>query len=165
MTLLAAAIAIAAIVVGCGGGGDSSSSSGGESDGSGSIKTSLLSKPVFIKKASEACRKKRTGLIQRIIEYQASHEVKGAPEGALIAKAIKAVQIPTVESEMEAIRALGAPSGDEAEIEAILAAHQAAIDELRKAKQINDYEEVEKYFADATKKLEAYGFKACANGG
>jgi hypothetical protein len=53
------------------------------------------------------------------------------PPPAEVRRAIVGVVIPALEAEVRAIRALGAPAGDEAEVEAIIAATEAGIDEIR----------------------------------
>lgn len=158
MSLLAAAVAIVAIGVGCGGSDDPNSGS----EATETIATSSLSKAAFIKQAREACLREGKGLIGEATAYRREHESEDLPEGVQLANMVKAVILPTVEAQIAAVRELGAPAGDEKEIEALLAAQQAAVDTVRELKSAESLEVVESRFAGAAKKLEAYGFTGCA---
>ncbi len=50
---------------------------------------------------------------------------------AEVKRVVLGVAIPALEAEVRAIRALGAPAGDEREVEAIVAATEDGIDEIR----------------------------------
>ena len=53
------------------------------------------------------------------------------PPPAEVKRVVLGVAIPALEAEVRAIRALGAPKGDEREVEAIVAATEDGIDEIR----------------------------------
>ncbi len=159
MTILAAAIASTAIVAGCGDNEDSSSAS---QSGDRTIATSSLDKEAYIKKAEAACEREGKGAIGELESYLNKHSQDGLPQDKLLANAFKATLLPLVEAQIAAIRKLGAPAGDEEEIEALLAAQQEAVDEAQKAKNLNSTGDFEKHFIEATKEFESYGFGACA---
>ena len=164
-TLLLVAVAIASLAAGCGGGSESSSSTGA-SDGS-TIATSSLSKDEFIKQASEACKQARKNLLERVLAYTQQHESKGqtrSAESETFAGSIKAVLLPTIEKEMAEIRQLGAPSGDEGEVEAFLVAEQKAVDSVARLKRIVSRFQFERYFTESAKLFREYGLDGCANG-
>lgn len=161
--LLTAIVLVATVAVGCG--DDEPSSGNGESAGGGAaVTTSSLSHDEFVKQASAACSRERKGLIGEVNAYLTKHDSKGMPETVLFANMIKSVMVPTIEAETEAMRELGAPEGDEEEIEAILASQQEAIDEVKGLKNVKGIEDVEVHFKDVGKELRDYGFTACTNG-
>jgi hypothetical protein len=161
MTLLAASIAIVAMIAGCGGDDSTASNSQSTSDAVVAVTTSSLSKPEFIKKASAACREEKKGLVGEASAYLNKHSSTGLPNGTVIAHMAQAVLVPTIEAEMVAIRKLGAPAGDEEQVETMLGAQQKALDEVAELKEAKSLEAVLAKFADAAKQLEAYGFTAC----
>lgn len=169
-----AALLVAA--VGCGGDDDSqstaaSAASKGASNGSspesgtdesgstdgGSIKTSSLSQEEFAMQASAKCRRNRTGQLEEISAF-----IKEDPKQNETVKVIfEEVLRPKIAAELEIIRSLGAPEGDEEEIEAILAAQESAVEEVRQLPEPESFEELEPYFEDATEMMREYGFTAC----
>jgi hypothetical protein len=159
--LLACAAAVAAIAAGCGG-SDSSASSGDEV----TVTTSSLSKDEFIKQASAACTRARKNITNESISYLQQHEAKGdsrADEAASFAKMVKVVIVPIIENEIAEIQKLGAPSGDEDEIEAFLSSEQKGMKEVAKLGHIVSRFQLERYFAPSAKIGRAYGIEACVN--
>jgi ethanolamine utilization protein EutP (predicted NTPase) len=152
--LLIAGIAIVAALAGCGGGDDSG--------GTESVTTSSLSKAQFIKKASAACRQERRGLVAEASAYLGKHSSDG-PRPVVIADMGKAVMAPTVEAEVAAVRKLGAPAGDEEEVEAMLAADEKGIEEVKDLKEAKSIYQVVRHFYAASELFKAYGFSACTN--
>jgi hypothetical protein len=158
--LIVAALALA--VGGCGG----SDEEGSASAGGVTIKTSSLSEEEFAEKVSAACSHLKENNLEKVLIYLQSHEKKNqtrADENILFASMTKVVVIPTIEKEMAAIRKLGAPSGDEEEIEAFLASEQQAIDAVTKLKSIVSRFQLERYFAESAKLAREYGIDGCAN--
>lgn len=186
-TLLAAAFAIVVLALGCGGDDDSGSAGSaangagageggtaqGEDQGGGSnsrdsgeegeaLTTSSLDKREFVKRASDACSREREDLIEEVEAFAKKHGEKDIPEDVLFTRMARQVMLPTIESEIDAVRKLGAPEGEEEEVEAILAAQQEAVEEAR-GQKASSYEDVEEHFVDATELYKAYGFTACMN--
>lgn len=181
--LLVALVALAAIVGGCGDDSDSDSATSanetGADSGAGSrsdsgsdssgpegaqdegaeVTTSSLSREEFVKRASAACQKER----EKILAETAAFVKRLGTEEIPVTRVVRSVQLPKIEAEIEIIRSLGAPEGDEEEIEEILAAQEVAVEEVRGVEQIKTFNEVEKYFADATEMFRDYGFTACTN--
>lgn len=124
ISLLAAVAAIALIGAGCGGGSDSTE---------GTESTSSLSKVEFVKKGNTICAENekeiQTGIEKFVKEHKLS-EKKQPSEGEL--KELSEVLLPIVESQIDEIRALGSPSGDEKEVEAILSAAEKGVEEVEK---------------------------------
>jgi hypothetical protein len=160
--LLLAAIAIAAMVAGCGGSGDSAGSGSGAT-----VTTSSLSKGEFVAQASKACQRLRKNLLGRVLAYTQQHESKDpsrAEETALFAGMTKVVLLPTIRKELVALRRLGAPAGEEGEVEALIASEQNAVDSIAKLKHIVSRFEIERYFVESAKLFREYGLAGCANG-
>jgi hypothetical protein len=160
--LIAAALALLAFAGGCGGSSDEGSSTGTATGLA--IKTSSLDKAEFIEQAGKACGQARKELIDRLTAYDRRQNSKNAEKEGGLAGLTKAVVIPTVKTEIAAIRKLGAPAGDEGEIEAFLAAEQEAVDSLAKLRHIVSRIEMERHFVKSAEIARAYGLDACANG-
>lgn len=138
MMLLVVATAIAAIVAGCGGGGDEATT----------VTTSSLSKPAFVKEAEAVCEKARGKII-------ASSQT--LPEG------ISSTIVPALEGMVGEIRELGAPSGDEREVEAFLETMQQESEALtEKQASISSFPEVEEEFKTSGGLAQKYGMPKCA---
>ena len=158
MTILAAVIAIGAIGVGCGGDESTSAEAGGDSGG-----TSSSSKAEFIKQASAACADQRKNTLSRIAAYSEKHQSEGLSEAELGQRAIRVVILSTIAGEIDALKQLDAPSGDEQEIEGIMAAQEKALDEAR-ARAHKSYDDIEDYFVKASAELTDYGLPECSKG-
>lgn len=159
--LLICAVAVGALVAGCGGDDGSASSGSGAT-----VTTSSLSKDEFVKQASAACTRARKNITNESLGYLQQHEAKGdsrADEAASFASMVKVVILPIIENEIAEIEKLGAPSGDEDEIEAFLASEQKGMDEVAKLSRIVSRFQLERYFAPSAKIGRAYGLEACVN--
>lgn len=148
---LTALLALALLAAGCGSSSSDSTSSGG----------STLSRTQFVKRANAICTKERESVPTRVAAYE-----KKAPAGLSPAEAqaagVQAVLLPTFESEVTAIRALGAPAGDEQTVDAILSAQSEAIEVVAAKKDINPEEGgFEHYFDQADNLMRAYGLNGC----
>lgn len=93
--------------------------------------------------------------------YVAKQTAEGQPRPEAIAEMGKAVMAPTIEREIAAIRRLGAPAGDEEEIEAILETEEEEIKQLTEAKTVF---QLVKRFSESSDMFKEYGFSACTNG-
>jgi hypothetical protein len=162
--LVAAAIAVALIVVGCGGDDDSDTGSAKAETGEVAVTTSSLSKPAFIKEASAICAREGKGTIRQASVYLSKHGSDGLPEGVLFANMVKKVMLPSIQAQIDEISKLGAPAGDEEQVEALLTAQQQAVDEVEQLKSVKSIEAVEQYFKKASPKYYDYGFSACVYG-
>jgi hypothetical protein len=109
------------VLAGCG---------GGESDDGGypAGVSRPLAKVEFIAEADRICHSTNTR-----IEAAADDLVAGPrdPRPAEVRRVVIGVAIPALEAEVRAIRALGVPTGDEREIEAIVAATERGIAQIR----------------------------------
>jgi hypothetical protein len=102
--------------------------------------TTGISKAEFVRKATEVCLKGNARIgraIHDILKRRArlAHtrgESAGPPTSAEIAKLGK-VAIPTIQRELDQIRALGAAPGAEHKINALIDEEQSAVDKVRAA--------------------------------
>jgi hypothetical protein len=100
--------ALVVVISGCG---------GGDSTASGQA----LPKAQFIKRASSICENSEGEQLQMMFAYAKKHP--GAEEEEMV----KPAALPPLEQELEDIKSLGAPEGDEAEIDAWLKEFEATI--------------------------------------
>jgi hypothetical protein len=112
---------MALVAVGCGGGDESTT-------GYPAGVSRPLAKVEFLAEADRICHSTNAR-----IEAVADDLVAGRqdPPPAEVRQAVLGVAIPALETEVRAIRALGAPAGDSREVEAIVAATERGIGEIR----------------------------------
>jgi hypothetical protein len=156
------AVALIALA-GCGG------SSQGSSGDQVSVEASSLSKAEFIEESDKICKELQRQYRQ---EFEAkaqdvSEELSKAPQGAQEKLATEAqatlvddILAPSYERLVDQIGSLGAPSGDEEQVTAILRSIQLTIDELRAepTKIADNLTPFEK----ASRLATAYGLDGCA---
>lgn len=166
--LLFAAIAVVLAIAGCGGGGDSGSSestaSGAETTSSGKpVQSGDLSKDEFVKQADAICEEGKKQSLEKMSAYMQQHGASGEPTPELVVEAVKAVFIPEVQSQIDEIRALGAPQGDEAKIEAFLDAMEAGAKEAGEA-TVSSSTQFGHSFKHSADLAREYGLDGCAYG-
>jgi hypothetical protein len=168
---LAIAAAVALGVAGCGGG--SSNSTSAESTGStttaagGGKQTKThspsLSKEEFVEKADAICTRGKTKGLEAMGVYAKEHQgTAGQSKAEVIGEAVQKVFLPSVQSQVDQIRALGAPAGEEQEVEAILAALEEAVEEASQGAPSSA--RFAKSFASAGALAREYGLTACVYG-
>jgi hypothetical protein len=152
---IAAIVAIAIGVAGCGGGGD---------DGS-EISTSSLSKAEFTRKAEAICVKgqkqveRNFGAFAKKTDFNL-RQVSQNPTKAQVNGLVNSVLIPAIKQEIAAIRALGAPQGDEDQIEAMLEANEEGIATAEDLPR-EVLEKTEVAFGVASRLAKEYGLALC----
>lgn len=151
--LLTALAATTAMVIGCG----DDATSGSE----GTLPTSSLSKDDYLQQANAVCRSKKRNYNKEIETVLRRVSAEARSEVTIVLKAVKAVLLPINEAQLMALRKLGAPGGDEDEIEAALDAQQEAIGDIRATDRLRSTDEPVERFADATAMLKDYGLKEC----
>jgi hypothetical protein len=126
MKTLAAILVAGTLVLaasGCGGGSaDNTSTAAGTT-----VTTSSRSHAEFAKLANGICKRARVHLIFEMGEYLKRHEGEGKKK-LTVQDAFRVVAIPKFPRQIEEIRSLGAPKGDEQQIEAFLSAMQQTVD-------------------------------------
>jgi hypothetical protein len=145
---VAAILIVGLVLVACGSSNDNST-------------TTALSKAAFLKQGNAICKKGN----QQI--NQAAHKQfpKGSkPTKADFTKFTTDTAIPNVQTQIDGIKALGAPTGDEAKVNAITAAAQAGLDKTKKDPSLFTSNKGDP-FAQANKLATAYGLTVCGSGG
>jgi len=140
--LLGLAAVTALVVAGCGGGGDDSTS------------TSSLAKPAWIAKADAICQQGNQEIEQAANEQFGKQNQE--PTDAQIQQFTNESVVPSVQRQIDEIRDLGAPSGDEDQVNKILDTVQADIDKAKSATTLPDDP-----FADGNALATQYGLKVC----
>jgi hypothetical protein len=144
-TALAAMLVLVLVAAGCGSSSKSSS-------------TSSISKAEFLKKGNAICRKGDQQINQGA--RKVFPKSKGKPSQAQMTKFAKGTLIPSVQSQIDGIKSLGAPKGDEAKVKAIVTGAQAALDKGKKNPAILVSNKQDP-FAKTNKLAHAYGLTAC----
>jgi ABC-type lipoprotein release transport system permease subunit len=133
------ALVAALVAAGCGGGGDDSS-------------TSSLTKSEWIAKADAICQQGNQ-TINQAAQQQFGNQ---RPTAAEVQQFATGTALPNTQEQVDKIKALGAPSGDEDQVNKILDTVQADID---KAKSAGDIEN--STFSDGNALAKQYGLKVC----
>jgi hypothetical protein len=152
IALLAGACALALFAAGCGGGDDTST-------------TASLTKAQFIKKADGICESAEGKLNGEFESFAEKHNLseKQPPNHKEAEEAATTILIPSIEGQVQDIRALGAPEGDEGQVDELLTAVEDALDTAREDPAEFIESEGEGEFAAANKKAREYGLKACGS--
>jgi hypothetical protein len=146
LTVLAVLVALAALVVGCGGGDDSET-------------TETLTKAEFIKQGDQICEKANEASEDEAEEFAKENDFTlEKASKAQIEEAVGEVLVPNLNGQVEDLRALGAPEGDEDQIEEILVSLEGAADEIEGDPGLI-FEG--KTLEEPSKLAEDYGFEVC----
>lgn len=161
---VAAAVALLSLAAGCGGGNNDGSNEGNEKSGqtTATQTTAVLSKAAFIKKADSVCSEADKRTSEEFAAYIKENKIPSGqtPSSAQYAEIATTILIPALHRQVDEIRSLGAPAGDEARIESFL----RAVDVATKQAEEEPTEAVKvprKLLADADKIIAGYGFKVC----
>jgi hypothetical protein len=156
ITVLVGVFAIGALVAGCGGGSDST---GSESTGSES--GTALTKAEFISQGDAICEKGTEEIEAGAEEFAEENEIDTQnPKTAQQEELVSEVIVPNLSKQAEEIDALGAPSGEEAEVEAIVEALETATGEIEDEPGTL-VEANAASFDKANKLAKEFGFKVC----
>jgi hypothetical protein len=172
---LGVAFAVLAIIVGGCGGGDGNSETGGGSGSestseSSSKSTSSLSKAEFVKKGNAICAKGEKEVEEGVEKFGKENNLseKRPPSAKQVGQLVEKVLLPTVRRQLDEIRALGIPSGDEKEVEAIFAAVEEGIEKTEEDPSVFTEEGLGPSsgpFAKANKLSREYGLTVCGKEG
>jgi hypothetical protein len=146
--LVVAALAAALVVsmVGCG------------SDSS----TASVTKAEFIKKAEAACEKGEERIQKDFAAFVKKHENVKNPTKADYAELVDEVMTHNIDEEIDQIQAIGAPSGEEDRVNAIITAREESVKTAEGQPELV-IKESKKVFGKASSLAKAYGLQACAN--
>jgi len=131
-----------------------------------STSTTALTKAEFLKKGNAICKKGN----QQI--NKAAHQTftkkkypTGPPPQSVQKKFATDTLIPTVQGEIDGVKALGAPAGDEAQVKAIIDSAQSALDKGKADPTLLLQNGKKDPFAKSNKLANAYGLTVCGGGG
>ena len=130
--------------------------------GSSSKSTPALTKAEFLKKGNAICKKGNDQISQ--VANKAFPKSKGKPGQAQLTKFATDTVIPSVQGQISGVKALGAPQGDEAKVNAIVTTAQAALDRAKKDPVLLTSNKNDP-FAKSNKLAKAYGLTVCGSGG
>jgi hypothetical protein len=131
----------------------------GSSSNSTTSTTAALTKAEFVKKGNAICKKGNQQINQA---GKTIFPTKQKPTSAQLNKFATAAET-SIQSQINQLKALGAPAGDQAKVTALLATSQANLNKVKQDPTLltsgNQHP-----FAAAAKLLHAYGLTACASG-
>jgi hypothetical protein len=145
-----AALAAGALLAGCGGGGDDNSTTAASTDTSGQT----ITKADFLQQGNQICKEANDQLNQQPQPNQNSSQAE-------VDDFVTNTVVPNVQNQLDQIKALGAPAGDEDQVNKILGDAQAALDKLKSDPSSISGDS----FAQANQEANAYGLTECGKGG
>lgn len=146
LAVLAALIALAAIVAGCGGGDDSDTSDS-------------LTKAEFIKQGDAICEKANEQSEAEAEKFAKENDFSlERPTKAQLEEAVTEILVPNFNRQVEELNALGAPEGDEEQVEEIVVSLETAAGEIEQDPSLVFEGQVLKEPAQLAKD---YGFEVC----
>lgn len=147
LAVLAALVALAAIVAGCGGGDDSDTS--GDS----------LTKAEFIKQGDAICEKANKQSEAEAEKFSKENDFSlERPSKEQLEEAVTEILVPNFNRQVEDLKALEAPEGDEEQAEEIISSLDDAAAEIEEDPSLVFEEQVLKEPAELA---EDYGFEVC----
>lgn len=152
VALLIGVTTTALVLAGCGGGGD-------KSEGS-EVNASSISKAQFVKEANAICKKGSDKMHSDYMAFSNEKNDNPTPSQAEYKEFVNTVVAPNVTREIDEIRAIGAPKGDEERVEAIIAALEEGLEKTREKPELALSANRE-IFAQAIKLATAYGLTVC----
>lgn len=153
--LLIAAVAIMA--AGCGGGDSEGTAADGEGDSAvTTVAASSLTKEAYLKKANAICA-------EGAFEAVEGEPAGGGPAPKTLPERVETVMVPAFRQVADEVQQLGAPRGDEAKIEAFLAALHEDVDTLEERSSSQKTLAKLQYEFEASSAIAGpYGLYACA---
>jgi hypothetical protein len=148
--LVLVVLALALVAAGCG--SDDNKKSGGSS--------SSISKAEFLRKGNAICAAGNKEINAQGKKLFGSNQKR--PSKAKMKQFASTVLIPSVQKQVDQIKALGAPKGDEAQVNAITAAAQDGIDKGKQDPLALTSDKADP-FKKANKLAREYGLKACGS--
>ena len=145
VTVLAGAM----LVAGCGSSDDNDS-------------TTALSKAEFVKQGNAICRKGNEEIEEGFEEFAKEKNLgkNKEPSEADFEEAAETVLVPGVSKQIDGLRALGAPEGDEGEVDQLLTGAEEALEEIE-GDPAKATEENGGPFVKVNKEAREYGLTVC----
>jgi hypothetical protein len=151
LALVAAVAAVALVVAGCGDSDDSTTDSGAS-----------LTKAEFVKQGNAVCAKGNKEIEEGFEEFSEEKNLRQnkEPSKAVLTEASETILIPAVSSQIDELRALGTPEGDEGEVDQLLTNAEEVLEEGEED-PVSLTEEGSGGFTDVNKEARAYGLTVC----
>lgn len=148
--VLMAALVVGVCVAGCG----SSNSTSTET-------TAAISRAEFVAKGNAVCVKGEKAQEAEINAYVKKHGLTNKkPSKAQEAELVETVLVPNIQSQINGVKALGAPSGEEQQVSSALELSQQTLEKIEANPELAFGKS--DTFAAAGKQLHALGLKECA---
>lgn len=146
----AALVALAVLVAGCGG-GDSTTDA-----------TVTLTKAEFIKQGDAICKQGNAEIEAGFEDFSEDNDIpqNQEPSKTQGVEIVETVIVPNIKQQGEEIRALGAPEGEEGQVEDLLDSLDAAVSEAEEDPE-SLFDEKSDPFAEANRQATDYGFEVC----
>jgi len=149
--VLMAALIVGVCVAGCGSSSDSTSTE----------TTATISKAEFVAKGNAVCVKGEKAQEAEINAYVKKHGLENKkPTTAQQAELVETVFAPNIQSQIDGVKALGAPSGEEQQVSSALELSQQTLEKVEANPELVFGNK--DAFAAAGKQLHALGLKKCA---
>jgi hypothetical protein len=147
---LIAAFVVGACVAGCGSSGSSTTET-----------TAAITKAEFVSKGNAVCVKGEKAQEAEINAYVKMHGLeKKKPTKAQNVELVETVLAPNIQAQIDGVKALGAPSGEEQQVTSALKLSQQTLEEIEANPALAFGNE--SAFAAAGKRLHALGLEKCA---
>jgi maltose-binding protein MalE len=154
---LFAVLAIGVVAAGCGSSDDSTGSTEG-----GETSTASITKAELIKKGDAICTAGNEAIEEQAEEFAEENGIDiEKPTTEQQEEVVAEVVAPEIKVQAEEISALGAPSGEEEEVEAIVDAVESAAGEAEEDPSVLVEGEGNGPFTEANELATDYGFKVC----
>ena len=146
LTAAVAAAVLAALVAGCGGGDE----------------TVTLTKAEFIKQGDAICNAGNKEIEEGFEEFAAENDLpeNKEPSKEQGVELVETVILPSVQQQGEELRELGAPEGDEEQVDELLTSLEDAVAEGEGEPELL-FEGKTDPFGDVNRQAKDYGFKVC----
>jgi ABC-type glycerol-3-phosphate transport system substrate-binding protein len=154
---LFAVLVVGLVAAGCGSSDDGTGSTGGSETA-----TASITKPELIKQGDAICEKGNQTIEDEADEFAEENGIDiENPSTSEQEEVVADVIAPSIQVQAEEIGALGAPSGEEDEVGAIVSAVEAAAEEAEENPSALVEGEGAGPFAEANELAKEYGFKVC----
>jgi hypothetical protein len=151
----------ALVVAGCGSGGDDSASAGDSSGGAGA-NSAPSTKQQWVQQVSDTCAELHAEREAEIQDFQKKAEEEGKKEAASgLTVALEEVVLPSMREQLAALKAIEAPEGEEAKVEAIWAAYARGLAKLEDVVASESGFSGKSPFQQYQAKASAYGLRDC----
>lgn len=134
---------------------------GGSNPADEGIETASVSKAQYVKQANAVCAKFREARIKELDAYREDNP-ESLKEGFV--GSLQDVYVPSMEQQMAALRELGAPRGDERQVEAIVVGFEDWLDEVKEFEGKTPPPELQKGIVRAGNLATKYGLEECTFG-